>query len=252
MPADHGFLPLDSASLASRSSISSGISDSTGNSGRAPTAIRMSRALQVFAMAFARASSFFLCKESAPIGHTDNGLSRLMFLYHFNKVHISNSAVHGDSQGLSTFSSRLRGMEEPQSHMSERTISLASLYPVPVVAKKAASPNTSSLYPSRSEALLQDIIAALISIFLIEPLQANITERLAEAGFSAQAAGRVASCFSDAAPGILDRAGNDPAWAIGHAVGYWTGVSTVDDILNDAAPNCLIALEEPEASAADV
>jgi hypothetical protein len=92
---------------------------------------------------------------------------------------------------------------------------------------------------------LQDIIAALISIFLIEPLQANIAERFAEAGFSAQAAGEVASCFSDAAPGILDRAGSDPAWAIGHAFGYWTGVSTIDGILSDAAPTCLAALDDP-------
>jgi hypothetical protein len=99
---------------------------------------------------------------------------------------------------------------------------------------------------------LQDIIAALISIFLIEPLQANITERFAEAGVSAQAAGRVATCFSNAPPEILDRAGNEPAWAIGHAIGYWTGASTIDSILADAAPDCLAAVDgesaEPDAA----
>jgi hypothetical protein len=37
-----------------------------------------------------------------------------------------------------------------------------------------------------------------------------------------------------------------------HAIGYWTGASTIDSILADAAPDCLAAVDgesaEPDAA----
>ena len=99
---------------------------------------------------------------------------------------------------------------------------------------------------------MQDIIAALISFFLIEPVQAHITQRYADAGLSAQAAAEVASCFSKATPGILDRAGSNPTWAAYHAAGYWTGLSTIDVILSDVAPQCAVAVGEARDTMARV
>ncbi|WP_022729305.1 hypothetical protein [Fodinicurvata sediminis] len=93
---------------------------------------------------------------------------------------------------------------------------------------------------------MQEIIAALISFFLIEPVQAKIAEHYTAEGYSAQEANQVASCFSDATPSILDRAGNNPAWAVGHAVGYWTGTATVSSILADAAPDCVETLDKQQ------
>lgn len=95
---------------------------------------------------------------------------------------------------------------------------------------------------------MQDIVAALISFFLIEPVQAHIVERYVDAGLSRQAAAEAASCFSEATPGILQRVGNDPVWAVQHAVGYWTGTSTVEAIVLDAAPQCAATAEESDAS----
>lgn len=86
---------------------------------------------------------------------------------------------------------------------------------------------------------MQDIIAALISFFLIEPVQAHIAEEYTAAGFSVEAANQVATCFSAASPEIIERAGNNPGWAVGHAIGYWTGTSTIEAILRDAAPDCV-------------
>lgn len=96
---------------------------------------------------------------------------------------------------------------------------------------------------------MQEIIAALISFFLIEPVQAHIAERYVDSGLSAQAAAQAASCFSEATPGILNRVGSDPAWAVSHAVGYWIGTTTVEAIVADAAPQCALAAGVPQDSA---
>ena len=90
---------------------------------------------------------------------------------------------------------------------------------------------------------MQEIIAALVSFFLIEPVQAHIAERYVEAGVSDEAAAEAASCFSEATPGILERAGGDPAWAVYHAVGYWIGTTTMSAIVEDAAPQCVVSAE---------
>jgi hypothetical protein len=95
---------------------------------------------------------------------------------------------------------------------------------------------------------LQEIIAALISFFLIEPVRDRVAEHYAETGLSAQAAAEAASCFSEATPGILERAGNNPAGAASHAFGYWTGMSTIDGILSDVAPHCAVAVEKTRGS----
>ena len=94
---------------------------------------------------------------------------------------------------------------------------------------------------------MQEIIAALVSFVLIEPVQAHIAERYVDAGLSRQAAAEAASCFSDATPGILRRVGNEPGWAIQHAVGYWIGSSSVDAIVSDAAPQCAMTAEDAQA-----
>ena len=95
---------------------------------------------------------------------------------------------------------------------------------------------------------MQDIIAALISFFLIEPVQARVAEHYAETGLSAQAATEAASCFSEVTPAILERAVNSPTWAVSHAFGYWTGISTVGGILSDIAPDCAVAVEKARGS----
>lgn len=99
---------------------------------------------------------------------------------------------------------------------------------------------------------MQEIIAALISFFLIGPVQAHIAERYVDAGLSRQAASEAASCFSQATPGILRRVGSEPGWAVRHAIGYWIGTSSIEAIISDAAPQCAMTAEDapgPTASA---
>lgn len=99
---------------------------------------------------------------------------------------------------------------------------------------------------------MQEIIAALISFFLIEPVQAHIAERYVDSGLSRQAAAEAASCFSEATPGILRRVGNEPVWAVQHAVGYWIGTSSIDAIVSDAAPQCAMTAEDAPAPASTI
>lgn len=96
---------------------------------------------------------------------------------------------------------------------------------------------------------MQEFMAALISFFLIEPVQAHIADRYVNAGLSRQAAAEAASCFSEATSGILRRVGSEPGWAIQHALGYWIGTSSIDAIVSDAAPHCAMSAEDAQAQA---
>lgn len=89
------------------------------------------------------------------------------------------------------------------------------------------------------------IISALVSFFLIEPLQAGITKTLTAAGVPERVVTQVTACAKSAAPVIVRRATGDPAWLVSSAFGVWTGAISPDKILLDAAPGCA----EPVAAA---
>src|SRR5215213_7673595 len=90
---------------------------------------------------------------------------------------------------------------------------------------------------------MQDLIAALISFFLIEPLQAQVADKLAAARAPQAVLAAVAACARAARPVIVDRATSDPAWAVSSVVQVWIGSASPETILADAAPACRPAIE---------
>lgn len=89
------------------------------------------------------------------------------------------------------------------------------------------------------------IISALVSFFLIAPLQAGITKTLTAAGVPEAVVTQVTACAKTAAPVIVRRATGDPIWLVSSAFGVWTGSTSPDKILVEAAPGCA----EPVAAA---
>ncbi|MFC5418167.1 hypothetical protein ACFPOB_01170 [Bosea eneae] len=89
------------------------------------------------------------------------------------------------------------------------------------------------------------IISALVSFFLIAPLQAGITKTLTAAGVPEAVVTQVTACAKTAAPVIVRRATGDPVWLVSSTFGLWTGATSPDKILIDAAPGCA----EPVAAA---
>jgi hypothetical protein len=89
---------------------------------------------------------------------------------------------------------------------------------------------------------MQDIIAALISFFLIDPLQAQMSERLKEARVPPAFVSEIGSCARTATPVIVDRAWSDPWWAVSTAAGIWMGQTRPEAALAQAAPACAPAI----------
>jgi len=88
--------------------------------------------------------------------------------------------------------------------------------------------------------MLNDILAFLLSTFLIAPLQSEFAARLENA--PRQVVSDVTACVTQATPALISRAGQDPWWAITTAIGVWIGNLPAEATLRDAAPGCGPAL----------
>lgn len=90
---------------------------------------------------------------------------------------------------------------------------------------------------------MYDIIAALISLFLIQPLQAELSETLATAQVPQAVTAEVTACARDATTSLIDRAVKEPGWAASSALGLWAGLVEPDQLLVEAVPGCSAAVE---------
>ncbi|WP_089174884.1 hypothetical protein [Bosea sp. AS-1] len=94
---------------------------------------------------------------------------------------------------------------------------------------------------------MQAIIAALVAVFLLDPLQAAIGKRLADAGVSRAEVDAVLSCVRTAAPTIIDKVTSQPAWAIGRVIEIWIGSTQPEMVLKEVAPGCSGTLDTARA-----
>jgi hypothetical protein len=89
---------------------------------------------------------------------------------------------------------------------------------------------------------MQDIIASLISFFLLSPLQAEVRQRLDAAQVPPGVVSDITACGRAAAPAIAERALSDPWWAVSQVVRVWTGTTSPDRLLVEVAPGCASAV----------
>jgi hypothetical protein len=90
---------------------------------------------------------------------------------------------------------------------------------------------------------MQDLIAALVSFFLVQPLQAEMSERLAAARAPQAVVAELATCARAATPLIIARATSDPWWVASNAFGIWVGTRRPEQVLVEAAPGCTGAVQ---------
>lgn len=86
--------------------------------------------------------------------------------------------------------------------------------------------------------MLSDIAAWFITLFVIDPLQAEMREHLDRANASTEIIQQSQRCVSSQAPALLDRAGQDPAWAIATIAGFTLGWTSPTQLLDKNDPNC--------------
>lgn len=85
---------------------------------------------------------------------------------------------------------------------------------------------------------MQAIIATLISLLLIDPLESALAKRLAADGIPNAAVKTVVACGRSALPTIISRSISEPIWAATQVLRVWTDSVQADKILSEIAPQC--------------
>jgi hypothetical protein len=86
--------------------------------------------------------------------------------------------------------------------------------------------------------MIGDLIAFLVATFLVGPLQSTLVGQLAEGRAPAAVVQQVEACATAALPALVERAGNEPWWAVTTAFGAWVGTTSPAAVLAGAAPSC--------------
>jgi hypothetical protein len=89
---------------------------------------------------------------------------------------------------------------------------------------------------------MQDLIAALVGFLLIDPLNAEMADKLAAAREPEAVTAGVTACARSAAPRIVEQVAADPWWAVTNIIGVWVGASRSEALLVEIAPGCAGAL----------
>lgn len=90
--------------------------------------------------------------------------------------------------------------------------------------------------------MIEALFAWFIATFLMGPLQSGLATALDAGRAPAAVVEQVTRCATDATPRLVDRAMDDPWWAISTAIGATIGSSPPESVLRDAAPGCAAAL----------
>jgi hypothetical protein len=91
--------------------------------------------------------------------------------------------------------------------------------------------------------MLQEILSSLVSLLIVDPLQAEMSERLAQVRAPQAVIADVRTCAEASLPRLADRAMAEPMWVVSTALNVWTGQTTSEDILGNTTPQCGAALK---------
>jgi hypothetical protein len=90
--------------------------------------------------------------------------------------------------------------------------------------------------------MFQEILASLVSVLIVDPLQAEMSERLAQVQAPQAVIAEVRTCAEASLPGLADRAMAEPLWVVTTALNVWTGQTAPETILGNT-PQCADALK---------
>lgn len=90
--------------------------------------------------------------------------------------------------------------------------------------------------------MLADLLAFLLSTFVVAPFHAEIADKLALARAPQAVIAEVGACAGAAVPALTERLSGDWQWVVTRTVGIWIGTTTADAVLAEAVPQCRAAL----------
>lgn len=102
--------------------------------------------------------------------------------------------------------------------------------------------------------MISEIAAWLFALFVIDPLQAEVRDRVAQANLPIEALQQSQQCVATHGPLLLQRATDDPAWATSTALGVAVGWTSPAELFDIKDPNCtalvrVFAVEDGEDAA---
>ena len=91
--------------------------------------------------------------------------------------------------------------------------------------------------------MISELLAAAISLFLLEPFEAGMRERMAAARTSEATVRLVTDCVRRAGPVLAERVIADPAAMAATATRLMLGTTTPERVLSDLDPGCAAGFE---------
>ncbi|WP_134500579.1 hypothetical protein [Microvirga pakistanensis] len=86
--------------------------------------------------------------------------------------------------------------------------------------------------------MFHEILAFIVNLLIVDPLQAEMDKRLAEARAPQAVIADVRACADAALPILTDRAVSEPGWVATTALDVWLGRTAPEDVLTTIAPRC--------------
>jgi len=91
--------------------------------------------------------------------------------------------------------------------------------------------------------VISELLAAAISLFLLEPFEVGMRERMAAARASEAAVRQVTDCVRRAGPVLAERTLADPGAMAATATRLLLGTTTPERVLSDLDPGCAAGFE---------
>jgi hypothetical protein len=95
--------------------------------------------------------------------------------------------------------------------------------------------------------MIHDILAFIINLLIVDPLQSEISQRLSDARAPQALIADVRTCAEASMPRLADRAMNDPAWVVTTGLDVWLGRSTPESLLGSMSPQCSTTINSAKA-----
>lgn len=100
--------------------------------------------------------------------------------------------------------------------------------------------------------MLSDLVGLLIATIVIDPLQAQVQEKLQQARAPVEIVQQSQACLASQGPKLLERASNNWGWATGTAITVFVGATSPVELLDAGAPECTALINALKPTADDV
>jgi hypothetical protein len=95
--------------------------------------------------------------------------------------------------------------------------------------------------------MLHEILVSLVSLLIVDPLQAEMNERLAQIRAPQAIIADMRACAEDSLPQLAGRAIAEPIWVVTTTLNVWTGRIVPEEILGGTSAQCDAAIKAARA-----